>query len=66
MEVTIANMLSADTSAAGDFATIQKRFTLITNTVMQSAEVPVPAAVWLLGSAVGVLVGLRRRASYRT
>jgi hypothetical protein len=61
MQITIANLLSADTNAGGDFARIQKRFTLVTNTVMAGQPVPVPAAVWLLGSAVGLLGVLRRR-----
>lgn len=60
MSVTIQNTLRAYTGALGEDAFIQKKFTLVTET-MNPAPVPVPAAVWLFGSALGVLVWLRRR-----
>lgn len=57
LSVEIANLLTADTAGAGDFAFIQKKFVLQTLTA-----VPVPAAAWLLGSGLGLLGLLRRRA----
>lgn len=55
MRVTIQDTLRAN-AGAGQLAWIQKKFTLVTETV-----VPVPAAVWLLGSALGLLGMARRR-----
>ncbi len=55
MRVTIQDTLRAN-AAAGQYAFIQKKFTLITTVL-----VPVPAAVWLLGSAIGLLGMMRRR-----
>jgi hypothetical protein len=62
MSVGIQNTLRAYTDAAGQLAFIQKKFTLATSTVMNTTVVPVPAAVWLLGSALGAL-RIARRAS---
>ena len=58
MRVTIQDTLRAN-SAAGQYAFIQKKFTLTTTTTV----VPMPAAVWLLGSALGLLGVVRRRAA---
>lgn len=59
MTVTIQNQLSAftsNTTAGSELAWIEKKLTLdITTTV-----VPVPAAIWLFGSALGLL-GVARR-----
>jgi hypothetical protein len=55
MRVTVQDTLRAN-AAPGQLAWIQKKFTLSAQTV-----VPVPAAVWLLGSAVGLLGVIRRR-----
>jgi hypothetical protein len=58
MRVTIQDTLRAN-AGPGQLAWIQKKFTLVTETV-----VPVPAAVWLLGSGLGLL-GMARRQSRR-
>ncbi len=55
MQVSVQNTLRAY-AATGELAWIQKKFTLVTQTV-----VPVPAAVWLLGSGIGLLGVIRRR-----
>jgi hypothetical protein len=51
--LNVQDTLSASTSLQGQHAFIQKKITL-------DAVVPVPAAAWLFGSALGLL-GLRRR-----
>jgi hypothetical protein len=56
--VSIQNTLSATTDELGGAAWIQKKFVVEIGTV---APVPVPAAVWLFGSAFGVLTLVRRR-----
>jgi len=58
--VSVQNTLSATTDEFGGDAWIQKKFVVQIGTV---APVPVPAAVWLFGSAFGVLSVLRRRAA---
>ncbi len=60
MEVWVTNTLTANTDAFGESAFIQKKLTLATATVMNSVVVPVPAAVWLMASALGLLGVLRR------
>lgn len=60
MQVGIQNTLRAYTGAAGEYAFIQKKFTLTTETL---STVPVPGAVWLLGSGLGLMAWLRRRMS---
>lgn len=62
MSVGIQNTLRAYTDTGGELAFIQKKFTLATSTVLNTAVVPVPAAVWLLGSALGALRLARRAA----
>ncbi len=57
--ITIQNTLTATTNANGETAWIQKKITLVATT----AVVPVPAAVWLFGSALGLLGWMRRKAS---
>jgi len=60
MQVSIQNTLRAFTGAAGEDALIQKKFTLVTQTL---TSVPVPAAAWLLGGALAGLGWLRRLAN---
>ncbi len=60
MAVSIQNTLRAITSSSGEYAFIQKKFTLVTETLN---PVPVPGAVWLLASALGLGAWLRRRAA---
>jgi hypothetical protein len=52
----IQNTLTASTGANGDIAWIQKKITLVASEV-----VPIPAAVWLFGSGLGLLGFMRRR-----
>jgi len=54
--LTIQNTLFATTNAAGETAWIQKKLAIVASTV------PVPAAVWLFGSAIGLLGWARRKA----
>lgn len=54
--MTIENVLTARSLSQGDEAFIQKKIAGVGITV-----VPVPAAVWLLGSALGGLGFMRRR-----
>jgi hypothetical protein len=56
MSLNIQNTLQAYTDANGESAWIQKKITLAVT------EVPVPAAVWLFGSALAGLGWMRRRA----
>lgn len=55
MSLNIQNTLQAYTDENGETAWIQKKVTL------SVSEVPVPAAVWLFGSALAGLGWLRRR-----
>jgi len=54
----VQNTLTASTDTAGEFAFIQKKFVLTVSTV-----VPVPAALWLFVSGLGLLGWVRRRQS---
>jgi hypothetical protein len=56
MSLNIQNTLQAYTDANGESAWVQKKITLVVS------EVPVPAAVWLFGSALAGLGWMRRRA----
>jgi hypothetical protein len=60
MTIGIQNTLRAYTGAAGENAFIQKKFTLVTET---TNPVPIPGAVWLMASGLGLLGWLRRRYS---
>jgi hypothetical protein len=55
MTLNIQDTLQAYTDANGESAWIQKKVTLVVS------EVPVPAAVWMFGSGLGLLGFLRRR-----
>jgi hypothetical protein len=57
VDLQIQNTLDAFTFASGQQAFIQKKLTLVTSVV------PVPAAVWLFGSALAGIGFLRRRAA---
>lgn len=57
LALSLQNTLRAVTDANGETAWIQKKLTLVATTV------PVPAAVWLFGSALGLLGWMRRRAA---
>lgn len=55
IDLQIQNTLDAFTYAPGQQAFIAKKLTLVTTVV------PVPAAAWLMGSALGMLAWVRRR-----
>jgi len=57
LQVTITNVLEAETDAFGESAWIQKKIEIMATTV------PVPGAVWLLGSALGLLGWRSRKAA---
>jgi len=62
MTLTIQNTLQAftsDSTGGSELAWIEKKLAL---TVITTNPVPVPAGLWLLGSAFGVLAVVRRRA----
>jgi len=61
LKVAIANTLTANTTAPGQYALIQKKFTMEAQWLPGTTVVPVPAAAWLLGSGIAVLGALRRR-----
>ncbi len=60
MRLTIQNDLAAFTTAVGDRAWIEKKLVLTITTLVPSTPVPVPAALWLFGSALGLLGWVRR------
>lgn len=53
--LTVENNLSATTTANGEIAWIEKKFSVTI------PDVPVPAAVWLFGSGLVALIGVARR-----
>lgn len=57
LRLTVQNTLSAFTDANGERAAIEKKLVLTVTTV-----IPVPAAVWLFASALGLLGWIRTRA----
>ncbi|MEO7386639.1 MAG: VPLPA-CTERM sorting domain-containing protein [Gammaproteobacteria bacterium] len=67
LTLTIQNQLSAftsDSTAGSEYAYIEKKLILEINTLIPINEVvPVPAAVWLFGSGLGVLGWFRRRST---
>jgi hypothetical protein len=54
LQLSLQNTLTATALDSGDSAWIQKKLTF-------TAAVPVPAAVWLFGSGLGLLGWMRRR-----
>jgi hypothetical protein len=56
LQLSLQNTLTATALDSGDSAWIQKKLTF-------TAAVPVPAAVWLFGSGLGLLGWMRRRRS---
>ena len=56
--ITIQNTLTAVTNAQDENAFIQKKLSFV------ATVVPIPASVWLLGSALGLLGVLRRRTTF--
>ena len=56
LNLTVTNMLEAQTDASGESAWIQKKLK-----IQAVTAVPLPAGVWLMISALGALGGLARR-----
>jgi len=61
MRLTLQNDLFASTSTVGDRAWIEKKLVLTITTLLPATPIPVPAAVWLFGSALGLLGWVRHR-----
>jgi hypothetical protein len=61
LAVSIQNTLEAATDAFGESAWIQKKLSFVATTVESETVVPVPPAVWLFGSALGLLGWVRAR-----
>jgi hypothetical protein len=60
VSLQIENLLRAF-ATGDDFSFIEKKSIIITPIVTTSTPVPVPASVWLMGTALLALVGIRRR-----
>lgn len=60
VDIDIMNLLQASTTDLGEQALVQKKVGLVG---VEITAVPVPAAVWLFGSALGMLGWLRRKAA---
>jgi hypothetical protein len=60
--VQIQNDLTAISSVENESALIQKKFEGV-GLVINPVVIPVPAAVWLFGSALGLLGWMRRKAT---
>lgn len=58
LSLTLQNTLAATTGGSGDRAFIEKKYVAVVTSV-----VPVPPAVWLFGSALGLLGWVRRRSN---
>jgi hypothetical protein len=56
LNLTVVNLLEAETNAQGETAWIQKKLE-----IQAVAAVPLPAGAWLMISALGALGGLMRR-----
>lgn len=57
LNLTVTNLLEAETDATGETAWIQKKVKIQAVT----AAVPLPAGVWLMVSALGIMGGVARR-----
>ena len=60
VSIDVTNTLTADTSATGEYALVQKKLGAVQ---IEITAVPVPAAVWLFGSGLIGLAGFMRRKS---
>ena len=58
VDIDLTNTLTASTAADGEYAMVQKKLGAVS---IEITAVPVPAAVWLFGSGLGVLGWMRRR-----
>ena len=58
--LTLQNTLTAESSAEGEFAWIQKK-AVGSQVIVTTSPIPVPAAVWLFGSGLLGLVGISSR-----
>ena len=64
MALSIQNTLEAETNALGESAWIQKKLAFVAATE-KNPVVPLPPAVWLFGSSLGLLGMVRRRWNQR-
>jgi hypothetical protein len=58
IDIDLTNTLTASTSASGEYAMVQKKLGAVS---IEITAVPVPAAVWLFGSGLGLLGWMRHR-----
>lgn len=61
IELSLASILMASTTANGESAQIQEKFTASSVVAIETSPVPVPAAVWLMGSGLLALFGVSAR-----
>ncbi len=65
IELSLSSILSASTTASGESAQIQEKFTASSVVAIETTPVPVPAAVWLMGSGLLALFGFSGRRRQR-
>ncbi len=61
IELSLASILMANTTASGESAQIQEKFTASSVVAIETSPVPAPAAVWLMGSGLLALFGVSAR-----
>ena len=66
IDLSLSSILMAITTSSGESAQIQEKFTASSVVAIETTPVPVPAAVWLMGSGLLTLCGvaIRRRRKY--
>ena len=61
IELSLSSILTASTTSSGESAQIQEKFTASSVVAIETSPVPVPAAVWLMGSGLLALFGVSAR-----